>query len=216
MFRRFSIGFTLLLLLAIATSAQAAAGHWMISAFGGAAVPSGDFSDENKLNASAGYQIGGSIDYALTEMFAIGLDGSYNKNKNGLEGETVTYSPTDIEKFDKAEFNTTQFGAHGKWMFPTKGAMGGYGLVGAGVYNTTLKVEGTETTTGTPFSGEDKTDARFGGRVGLGGSYKINEMWGIGAEADYNFISEEKSRIDASSLQYIGVHGMLTMHIMPK
>src|SRR5262245_2216730 len=130
MFRRSSVWCVLLALAVVAPQAHAAAGSWMIALHGGGALPTGDFGDKDQLDAGAGLMLGGSIDYMMNEMFAIGVDGSWNRNAHGLEGETVDESGTDFT-LDEAKFTTVQFGAHAKYMFPTgASAFHPYGLVG--------------------------------------------------------------------------------------
>lgn len=214
MFRRGSIVCVVLALAVIAPRAQAAAGSWLIAVHGGAAVPTGDFSAEDQLDARAGAMIGGAVDYLLNEYFALGVDGSWNKNKHGAEGETITEGSVTFT-LDEDRFTTIQFGAHGKYMFPMGASpIHPYGLGGLGVYSTKEKWKGT-LSSGGAISGDETFDSRFGGKVGLGAMYNLNSMWGIGVEGDYNFISEDKDKVGVSSLQYIGVHGAVAFHVMP-
>ncbi len=210
-------------LLAMAAPAAhgASAKTVMFNVNGGVSLPTGDFGDANLFDAKTGFQVGGSVDYMVTEMIAIGVDGSYNRNKSGREGDVLDLGGGDTGKVDKDKFTTIQFGAHAKWMFPVQGGpIGPYALIGLGAYNG--KEEFTETTTtigGTPTtsSGEFKYDTRFGGKLGLGAVYKATEQVGIGIEGDYNFISEDKAKTGGtSSLQYVGIHGGVTFHILPK
>jgi len=202
----------------VAPAANAASGGWMISGTGGLTVPTGDFSAKDQLDASAGFGLGGSIDYGLTPKFALGVGGSWNRNKHDEEGKTVAVTG-GTAVFSKDKFDTWQFDAHGKYMLPTSGAVGSYLLLGLGVYNTTENYEGTVTPTGgspSSVTGKTTTDSRFGGKFGVGSSYKLNQMWSLGAEANYNFISEDKDKTGVSALQYLDAHAMLTLNVMPK
>ena len=191
----------------------------MIHLNGGISLPTGDFGDANLFDAQTGYQIGGGADYMITEKFAVGVDGSFNKNKHGAEGESIDLGGGDTYTLDKDRFTTIQFGAHAKWMFPMQnGPIGPYALVGLGAYNfkeawtETFTVGGTATTS----SGDYKYGTRFGGKLGLGAVYKATETIGIGIEGDYNFVSQDKADAGTSSLQYAGIHGGVTFNIVPK
>lgn len=212
-----------LVAIALMAPPALAAPHWMFALNGGAALPTGDFGDEQQLNANTGFQFGGEIGYMVNDMWAIGVNGSWSQNKSGLEGETVAdyFAPGDQTTFDEAKFKTLQFGAHAKFFLPMTGSpMSPYLLGGVGMYNVKGEASGTTTPSGgspTAFSAESEFDSRFGGRIGLGTAWKVNEMWSIGAEGDYNFISEDKDKTGGiSSLQYASVRATLTLHVIPK
>lgn len=199
-------------LAVVGLASMAGAAGWSIDVTGGASVPTGDFGDKNLIDAQTGFQIGGGADYMLNDSWALGVDGSWNKNKHGAEGKTFTFVGF-TEQIDKAEFTTIQFGAHGKYMFPMKESpLSPYAVLGVGAFKTNYKEEGTDTPGGA-YSIDAKGDTKVGGKLGLGGSWKANEMWGIGVEADYNFISMDKDKDGVSSLQYMGLNGVVTMHI---
>lgn len=208
-----------ILSLVLAASAASAASKSSISVFGGLQLPTGDFSDENKLDAKMGFHLGAAYDYMINDKFAVGVDGSWSQSKHGAEGDSLDLGPGNgTAIYDKDKFTTVQFGAHAKYFFPTSGPVGVYGLAGLGVYTVTEKWEGTISPPSGPTvtdNGDESTDARFGGKVGLGGSYKVNEQWGVGAEADFNFITEDKDKVGVSSLQYVSLKAMVTMHIGP-
>ena len=227
--RRNSLVFLMsLALLALPLGSMALAAGWSFGVTGGTGIPTGDLADEQKGNAKTGFQVGGIVDYALSDMFSVGLDGSYVQNKNDFEGSTIHYDDLgELDpslsgyqgdfSFDKLKYNTLQIGAHGKYMFPMQnGPLTPYALLGLGVYNTKLKVEGTATVTGggssgsAPFDDEFKFDSRFGGKVGLGAIWKASSMIGVGAEVNYNFISEDKDKAGFDSAQNVDVHGGVT------
>jgi opacity protein-like surface antigen len=203
-----------------APAAQAAAPKTVvIHVNGGFNVPTGDFKDANLLDARTGYQFGGGIDYMLSERIAIGVDGSFNKNKHGAEGDTLDLGLGDTYRLDKDRFTTLQAGVHAKWMFPMQNSpIGPYALIGLGAYRTkeawteTYTLSGTATTS----SGEYSYGKRFGGKLGLGAVYKLTEQIGLGLEGDYNFISEDKARTGSSSLQYAGIHADVSFNVMRK
>jgi opacity protein-like surface antigen len=213
-----------LALLALPLGSALAAG-WSFGVTGGTGLPTGDFADENKGNAKTGFQVGGLVDYAINDMFRVGLDGSYVQNKNDFEDQTVPVTdlsvfdpsasgPGDVT-FDKFKYNTWQVGAHGKYMFPMQSSpLAPYAIVGLGVYNTTAKADWTVPSTGNSFTdNEAKFETRFGGKLGLGAVWKASPVIGVGAEVNYNFISEDKDKAGFDSAQYVDIHGGVTFSI---
>lgn len=210
-----------LLGLAAAPVGTWAAG-WGITAMGGLGLPTGDFGDENKLDGQSGPQAGIDICYDINEMFAVGVDGSWNQNKHGVEGETFDFGGGITEEAKKDRFIAWQFGAHGKYMFPMSGPVKVHAKLGLGIYNLKEDYEYIYNDNGTITTFTDESDnaeqpgSRFGGKVGLGGVYMFNDMWGVGLEGDYNYASMDKDKFGVSSVTYIGVHALLTYHLMMK
>ncbi|HEY3215236.1 MAG TPA: outer membrane beta-barrel protein [Candidatus Eisenbacteria bacterium] len=222
-----------LALVALPMSSVALAGGWAFGVTGGTGIPTGDLADEAKGNAKTGFQVGGLVDYAVSDMFSFGVDGSYVQNKNDFEETTVTAEdlsdfdpsapsgPGDVT-FDKFKYNTFQIGAHGKYMFPMQnGPLTPYALVGLGLYTTTVKQEWTVPSTGNSFSNDLKFDSRFGGKFGLGAIWKASPVVGIGAEVNYNFVSEDKDKVAPAtpsgtgfdSAQYVDVHAVVSFTV---
>jgi opacity protein-like surface antigen len=204
------------MLAAAAMPSVGAAKGVSVSVTGGTIIPSGTFGDKNKIGAKVGYQVGGTLEYELNKSFAIGVDGSLNKDKGQLDGEVIDLGGGDVEKVDKAEFTTLQAGVHGKYLIPVTGPFRPYALLGLGLYRTEYKEEGNDTIGGvtTPFSTDLATGKRFGGKLGVGGTWSLSDMWAIGAEADYNvFTSDKKKNFQVSSLQYAGITAGLTLKV---
>ncbi len=218
---KLALRFTLFCLVFAVTVANAAAPKFSISGTGGLSMPSGDFGDKEKFNASSGLSLGGAADYVINSNFAVGVDGTWNSNKHGAEGKTTYYyDPTGIPlgsaTYTKDKFTTSQFGLHGKAMIPSTGPLSGYGLLGVGMYNVTEKWEGTIRPSSGPAyadNGKETTDSRTGFKVGAGGEYKVNPQWGVGAEADFNSVSQDKAKVGVSSITYMTVRAMVTAHI---
>lgn len=211
----------LALVLVVPAAHAASPGSWVVSANGGLSLPTGDFGGDgvDQLDASTGYQFGGAVDYVLNEMFAVGVDGSWNSNKHGGEGDVIDLGGGDTYTLDEAKFSTWQIGAHGKYMIPSgAGPISPFLLAGVGVYNTKLKWEETFVLSGVSFSdsGEETSDTRFGFKGGAGASFRANDQVSVGIEGDYNFISEDKDKVGVDNLQYIGVHAFVAWAIMPK
>jgi opacity protein-like surface antigen len=216
------------LALALAAPMAHAAPSFSVGVHGGLGLPLGDFSNEDTgLDAKSGFTLGLCLDYNVNEMFSVGLDGSWMQNKHGAEGSTVTID-TGSGTFDltdtKDKFTTTQFGAHGKYWLPMKDSkLRTYGLLGLGMYSVTEKfTETTSNSTDVLFpdgetSGEDKSDSRFGGKLGIGGEWMASEMVGVSLGADYNFITLDKTKSGGiSSLSYVDVELGVHWHIMSK
>jgi len=218
---RRTLWFASLFLVALVGLASAATPKFTISGIGGLSMPNGDFADEQKFNASSGFTLGAGADMILNDHFAVGLDGSWSSNKHADEGKTIyfyddTGTVLGSATYTKDKFTTSQIGIHGKLLFPSTGPLSAYGLLGVGMYNVTEKWEGTVTPSGGPsFADNDKqsTDGRAGFKIGVGGEYKVNPMWGIGAEADFNSISQDEEKVGVSTLSYITVRAVFTAHL---
>jgi Outer membrane protein beta-barrel domain len=203
----------------VATGAWAAVGQWTISVGGGAGVPIGSFADANKADAGTGLQLGGAVDYMVTPTVACGIDGSYNRNKHGIEGTTEDLGGGIMYSYDKDRFNTWHVGAHGKYMIPVSGrTMQPFVRLGAGIYNMTEDWEYTYTdpSGSTVDSGKDKFGSRIGGSVGAGANFRATETVSFGVNADYNFLSMNKGKFGDSSASYLSFHGMVNFSLMPK
>ena len=88
-----------------------------------------------------------------------------------------------------------------------------YALVGLGMYNTKLHFKATEVSSGTSVEDDFEFDSRFGGKVGLGTMWKASPVIGVGAEVNYNFISEDKDKAGFDSAQYVDVHAGVSFTI---
>src|SRR5262249_31276169 len=118
------------------TGTAFAAKKWTGSVEGGMALPSGDYGSSDKGDASAGWALGGTVDYQYRAGLAFGLDGWFGQNKSGLQGTTIDLGGGDTQTIDKAQFSTWNLGGHARYFFPLASSMPvkWYGLVGAGIY----------------------------------------------------------------------------------
>ncbi len=192
---------------------MAAAEDWTISVHGGASVPTGDFASKDKADAQTGWAVGGSIDYPWKDVWAFGVDGSWNQNANGAEGETTDLGGGTTSSLDEDKFKTWQIGAHAKYFFPTSSQMPvkWYGMIGAGLYGFTEDVTETFTTGGTSTTTTTKaTDKRAGMKLGLGGTWWANAQVGVNMGLDYNVAFLDKDSSPFSSLQYVGAYAGMT------
>lgn len=213
--RMMSAWIAVLAILAITGTASAA--QWTGSIEGGAAVPSGDFGNSSKEDASAGWSIGGSADYHWTDAVAFGLDGSYGQNKYGIQGDVSTDPVSGATTtIDKANYSTWSFGGHAKYFFPTSATMPvkWYGLVGASAYGFNPKIESTTVDGGVSTSSTTQlTDKRGGMKLGLGGEWWTTPKMAVSGGLDYNIAFLSKSQSPYSTLSYLGGHVGLTFSI---
>jgi len=201
--------------LTVLAITPAMAGPWSFALMGGMTSPTGDYGKDSKT----GFNIGAGVDYGLTDMISVGVDGSWNTTEHKGVGQVESGVRLDEDKF-----NIIQVGAHAKFKAPMAGSQfKPYGIVGLGIFN--LKEDYKYTVIATGATGTDETDeaagyfkqpgTRFGGKVGAGALYKMNGMVGIGAEAAFNFISLEKGSAPGggskgSSAQYISIQAGVT------
>lgn len=179
---------------------SASAAVFQLGVQGGASVPTGDFAD---LDAETGFLFGVLGECELNDMWVVGANFSMGRNNHKDVGEVIDLGGGDTYTLDEDKYTTTQFGVHGKFMFPMQGPVRPFGIAGVGI--TSFKEEYTETYafTGLPKDTqtyEQKTDSKFGGKIGGGATWWLTEMWGLGGEVDYNYVSE-----DGGSLTYIGL-----------
>ncbi len=200
--------------LVTATVAQAA-GTVSFSGFGGVAAPTGDFSDPDQLDAGVGFQVGGAMDFLVTDHFGVGLDGSWSRSTHGAEGEVIDFGPgLGSAVYDKDKFTTSQFGLHAKYHASSTGPFRVFGLVGLGMYKITEKWEGTISPGGggtIEDNDEASTDSRLGYRFGAGATHAVSDVWGVGVEGDYNVIPQDEDEVGVSSLQYMSLRAVLTV-----
>lgn len=194
-------------LLAVLPASSFAAG-WQVGLQGGATVPTGDFAD---IDAQTGFLLGGLVDYMYNDMWAFGGDASFSRNNHKDVGTTVDLGGGSTYTLDEDKYTVMQFGVHTKYLFPASGVLKPFGIAGVGM--SSFKEEYTETfaSPGSPNntqSYENKTESRFGGKLGVGAIWWMNEMWGFGGEGDYNYVSE-----DGGSLTYFGLRANLMFKI---
>lgn len=201
MFRKTTLLAGALALMLVAPQAHAAAGDFAITLNGGIATPIGDFKDAAKL----GFTGGAGLDYMATESFAVGVDGSFISNKSSDLLETSLTAGAGVPA--TAKFTMIQGGAHGKYMFPmaSESSISPYVVVGLGIYNIKSKVESSNTAYNALFKG---SESKFGGRGGLGLSYKTSEKVGIGVEGAFHYINT-----DVSATQYVSLQAGVTINM---
>ncbi|MBI5710336.1 MAG: porin family protein [Candidatus Eisenbacteria bacterium] len=159
----------LLACLLVVPVGHAAKGDFIFGLQGGLSVPTGDYGDSLK----SGFMGGVYGDYMVHEMFAIGVDASYNKN-DGKE----------LPAGDEVKSTIVQFGAHGKWVPDMKDApVSPFVQLGAGLYN----VKREMTVSSVP---SDTTVNKFGFNLGAGLDYKATPQVSVGVFGNYHNISD--------------------------
>jgi len=183
------------------------AGPWTVSAGGGATIPTGDFADEAVLDAKAGFQFGGAVDYRIHPLIALGIDGNWDRNTHAQEGTTlVSDGGFTMDRFDKDKTTIWQISAHGSFFPPVSGPIAPYVTLGAGIYSAKRSTEYLHTVgaSSTSESVDSKASSRLGFKGGIGGVYALSDALGISLQGDYTLVTLESSA-RANSLQYIGV-----------
>jgi outer membrane protein W len=172
--RKTSVMLAAVAMLAVSSMASAATmtpgtgmkGSWFIGPMGAISVPTGDLSDKDKLNSKLGFDIGGLVDYALTDQIGIGVDGAFNSMVNKDDSNV--------------KFKTTSFGVHGNWFMPTGGNIMPYLGVGVGYYN--RKIEGSSGSASVSL-----TSGSVGANGGVGVGIMATPSIGLAVDARYHF-----------------------------
>lgn len=202
--------------LLTASSAQASVGQLTISVDGGIGVPIGNFASEEAADAGLGFRFGGGVEYQVTPVFAVGLDGSYNRNSHSIEGTTESDGETGAS-FDKDRFGTWHLGFHGTYLFPVTGeTVQPFLRLGLGIYSMSESWEYTYTDpVGVMVdSGKETFGSRLGGSLGAGANFRITDTIGFGVGAEYTYISMDENKFYGSSASYLGFRGSLNYSIM--
>lgn len=195
-----------LALTLVATPAQAAAGEWVLGLHGGTAMPSGDYGDFAKV----GLMGGGSFGYAVSENVCVGVDGSFTANsaKDAIN-QVLTAAATLIQgapTIVKAKVDFVQAGAYARYTYRLQGRnTAPFAVIGAGLYNVKTKLESPNEN-----YASEVTETKFGGRAGLGLSFKAGEAVSIGVEGTYHHIAT-----DVASKQFIGLEAGVTINLSP-
>jgi len=173
-------------------------GSWSIGPMGGLTVPVGDLSDKDKANAGVGWDVGGTIDYFMTDALGLGIDGTFGSMSN--------------KDFSDVKFKTTQFGAHFEWLVPTGGKIIPYLGAGVGYYNHKVDVSG-----GSSDSTFTKGGVGFNGGAGLG--YRASDNMSVVADIRYHYSKINGDDIapgaDDFNWSYASFNIMLLWHVMP-
>ncbi len=159
----------LLACLLVVPMADAAKGDFTFGLQGGLSVPTGDYGKDTK----SGFVGGVYGDYMVHEMFAVGVDASYNKH----DGKDL---PAGVE----ATNTIMQFGAHGKWMPQMQDSpVSPFVQVGGGFYNSKAEV-----TVGSVSA--DATVNKFGFNLGAGLDYKATPQVNVGVFGNYHNVMD--------------------------
>ena len=148
------------------TPGEGVKGSWFIGPIGAVSQPLGDLSDKDKGNFGTGFDVGGLVDYMLTDQIGLGVDGAFNSSSN-----------KDVSAF-KAK--TTNFGAHGEWFIPTGGKVMPYLGAGVGFYNRKLEFS-------SGGSNINVTNGSVGVNGGVGLGIPLAPNIGIGVDARYHW-----------------------------
>jgi hypothetical protein len=179
-------------------------GRFAIGAAGGLTMPMGCLADEDEANMKMGWDGGVALDYFLTNDIAIGADFGY--------GEMANEDDSNIKA------KSMNYGVHGKYFIPTGGQAVPYLFAGFAMYN--RKVEWSDVMgTGVNL---DFSDSKPGVNGGVGFEYRVNEMFGVGANGAYHYtIGKFEPEIGGTEVelledwQYLAFNAAFTFYIMP-
>lgn len=188
-------------LLAFASGPASAAGKFGYGLTGGAAVPTGDFSD----GFDTGFNFGGYGEYWFNDQGAIGIDVAYNRHSAKDEFNDALNTVTELllllggATTANADLEITasslQVGVHGKWAPPTGAAVHPYVQAGLGMYNGSIGIEGPVSADGVTVNvDEDESESDLGMSVGAGMLFEINPSVSLGVTgAFHNVFTEDES-----------------------
>lgn len=186
-------------LLVFAGGPASAAGNLGYGLTGGAAVPTGDFSD----GFDTGFNFGGYGEFWFNDQGAIGIDVAYNRHSakdetnnlfNALrESRSLAEGATTADADLEVTASSLQVGVHGKWAPPAQAVVRPYVQVGLGVYSGRLDWEGSLVADGVTSEvdgGESESD--LGVNVGAGMLFEVSPSMSIGVTgAFHNVFSED-------------------------
>ncbi len=171
-------------------------------------LPIGDYGDVAKL----GPGFGGSFEYNLLPMFAIG--GTFTYNINGASDDYqatlqtlyagVTGDPnTTIDEV--GSFKIWNFGVYGKYNIPTQSNVTPFLKLGLGVYGFTPG-DITYTYTGGTVTEELESSTKLGINPGAGVSFLVSPNVNLTLQSNWHTIFT-----DNSSTNYVGFAGAVTI-----
>ncbi len=167
----------------VAMPTAAFSAGWQFGVQGGASIPTGDFFDSQHAETGSIFSI--SADYLLGEMWTLGANFSMTGNNHANVGPSGS-----IVTVDEHKYSTTQFGAHARYIFPVGGNIKPFGILGAGSTEFREKETVTYSYPGTPVETYNRDSGRraVSGKIGAGATWWPSATWGIGCEADYNYM----------------------------
>lgn len=195
-------GIVAVLLCLFAVPALAAPGEITFGLDGGMGIPMGDFGKAFK----AGFNGGVFADYMVTDMFAIGVDGSYNQFKGKDVPFSIDIPTVGTLNVTDEKFTVLQFGAHVKVAPAMKDMpLAPYLQVGAGIYSgkdeVTADLDGVDEST-------SASKSKFGYNIGIGADYKATPQIGVGVFGTFHSIMnafEAVGGTEKKSANYVAV-----------
>jgi opacity protein-like surface antigen len=170
-------------LLAVALTAFAAgaasAGPFWFGVMGGAAVPTGDFSDA----ANTGFDFGGTGTWMVNEMWGVGADVAYHM-WNGSDDLNSATQALLGDPSAEWKFSGVQATAHATLMIPSQAMVKPWIKAGLGLYNLGAKLE-------TSSGDADDSESNFGFNAGAGLNWAATSNMAVGIGAAFHQIQTE-------------------------
>lgn len=191
------LAIALTILLASGISAAELKGKFGITGSGGLAIPFGDFSASDKLDAKLGYGFGITGEYYITDAISVGAGFFYDIHK-------IKDEPPDMD----LKWKILNYGTFFKYSFPTAGKVIPYIKADLGFYQPK----------GTVSAGSSEASATFSTKIGIAGGggigYQVSPSVLLGAElmvhnAFTSSATWEGAKLD-SDLQYLSIFAGVT------
>jgi len=170
-----------MMLTAVMASSAGAAGNMVFGITGGAAVPTGDFSDA----ASTGFNFGGTGTMMLNQSWGVGADVAYHM----WNGSDDLNAGTQLLLGDPSaewKFSAVQATGHLQYMIPAQGAMHPYLQGGLGMYDIKAKLDSDS-------GSADDSQSNFGWNLGGGFNYAVSPAYSLGLGAAYHMVQTDPS-----------------------
>ena len=168
-------------LTAVMASSAGAASNMTFGITGGAAVPTGDFSDV----ANTGYNFGGTGTVMVNQSWGVGADVAYHM----WNGSSDLNTGTQLLLGDPSaewKFSAIQGTGNLQYMIPAQGAVHPWLKGGLGLYDIKAKLNSDSGST-------DSSENDFGWNLGGGFNYAVSPAYSLGVGAAYHAIQTDPS-----------------------
>jgi opacity protein-like surface antigen len=198
----------LAVILTLGVAGAATAGPVWFGLMGGAAVPTGDFSDQ----AGTGFDFGGTGTWMVNDMWGVGADVAYHMWNGSDDYNAYLEDPAggDFGVGSEAKFNALQATAHAAVMIPSGSMVKPWLKAGLGMYTLGGKIEGG--TTEVDFDSESK----FGFNAGAGLNWAASSNMSLGIGAAYHQIMTKDEDTGAENTNLFTVNLSVLWSVSPQ
>ena len=167
--------------MAVMASSAGAAGNSSWGVTGGAAVPTGDFSNA----ANTGYNFGGTGTVMLNQSWGVGADVAYHM----WNGSSDLNTGTQLLLGDPSaewKFSAIQGTGNLQYMIPAQGVVHPWLKGGLGLYDIKAKLDSDS-------GSSDSSENDFGWNLGGGFNYAVSPAYSLGLGGAYHAIQTSPS-----------------------